>query len=55
MELSQEDFKAIENRRAHALELARINAEFIKKHNIKNLGEWNNKVLSIRQANRKAN
>ena len=55
MKLTAEDIKGIEERKAKALELARINAEFIKANGIKNFGEWNNKVIEIRRANRKAN
>ena len=55
MKLSAKDLKGIEERKAHALELARINAEFIRVNGIKNLGQWNNKVLEIRNANRKSN
>ena len=55
MELTAKDIQEIENRRAHALEMARLNSELMKAHNIKTLGEWNKLMISIRKANKENN
>ena len=48
------DMNTIEGRRAHALECARLNAEFMKANNIKTRKEWNELVVNMRKDINKA-